>query len=266
MRVARLRRYPVKSMLGEELRSADVTADGIVGDRAFGLVDDRTGKVVSAKNPRLWRALLTYTASGYPDVAITGPDGAPVTAALGTVLSAALGAAVTLSDTLPEGATLDRSRPDEVLRDGITAITDADLIELQGGGFHDFAPLHLITTASLASLGGVEAERYRPNIILETPGLDGFPENDWLGRSLRLGDDLLVRIISRTPRCAIPTLQHGGLPRNTDALRVPAARNRVPAMPGMDAQPCVGVYAEVLTPGRIVIGDEVTAAAAAPIA
>ena len=97
MRVARLRRYPVKSMLGEELRSADVSADGIAGDRAFGLIHDETGKVVSAKNPRLWRAMLTFTAIGYPDVAITGPGGDPV-----RDLSDALGHQVTLADTPPE--------------------------------------------------------------------------------------------------------------------------------------------------------------------
>jgi uncharacterized protein len=251
MRVARLRRYPVKSMLGEELRSADVSVDGIAGDRAFGLIHDETGKVVSAKNPRLWRAMLTFTAIGFPDVAITGPDGDPV-----KDLSDALGHRVTLADALPEGATLDRSRPDEVLRHGITAITNADIIELTGRTFHDFAALHLITTATLDALGGREAERYRPNIVIETPGLSGFPENDWLGREFRLGGDVIVRIIARTPRCAIPTLSHGDLPRNADALRLAAARNRVAPMPDLDAQPCAGAYAQVLIPGQITLYDE----------
>lgn len=257
MRVTRLRRYPVKSMLGEELRSADVSVDGIAGDRAFGLIHDETGKVVSAKNPRLWRAMLMFTAVGYPDVAITGPDGGPV-----EDLSDALGHPVTLADTRPEGATLDRSRPDEVLRDGITAVTNADVIELNGRTFHDFAALHLITTATLDALGNPEAERYRPNIVIETPDVSGFPENDWLGRELRLGD-VVVRVIARTPRCAIPTLQHGTLPRNTDALRVPAALNRVAPMPDLDDQPCAGAYAQVLSPGRLVLGDEVSGVRAA---
>lgn len=251
MRVARLRRYPVKSMLGEELRTADVSVDGIAGDRAFGLIHDETGKVVSAKNPRLWRAMLTFTAIGYPDVDITGPYGNAV-----KDLSAALGHQVTLAGTRPAGATLDRSRPDEVLRDGITAVTNADVIELTGRTFHDFAALHLITTATLDALGGPEAERYRPNIVIETPDLSGFPENDWLGREFRLGGDVIVRIIARTPRCAIPTLAHGDLPRNPEALRVAAARNRVAPMPDLDAQPCAGAYAQVLTPGQIMLYDE----------
>ena len=50
---------------------------------------------------------------------------------------------------------------------------------------------------------------------------EGFGGNDWLGRDLRVGDDLVVRVIARTPRCAVPTLAHGALPRDTEALRVP---------------------------------------------
>src|ERR1700761_4423480 len=56
--VAVLRRYPVKSMLGEDLRACEVTARGLAGDRVLGLVHRETGKVASAKNPRLWRGAL----------------------------------------------------------------------------------------------------------------------------------------------------------------------------------------------------------------
>jgi uncharacterized protein YcbX len=74
--VAVLRRYPVKSMLGEDLRASDVTWRGLTGDRVLAVVHRVTGKVGSAKNPRLWRGLLKLaaTASG-PAVKITLPDG-----------------------------------------------------------------------------------------------------------------------------------------------------------------------------------------------
>ena len=65
----------------------------------------------------------------------------------------------------------------------------------------------------------------------------------------------MIRVIARTPRCAIPTLEHGVLPRDTDALRVPAVHNRISAMADFAPQPCAGVYAQVLTPGRIRLGD-----------
>src|SRR5690349_20741873 len=72
--VAVLRRYPVKSMLGEDLRASDVTWRGLAGDRVLAVVHRGTGKVGSAKNPLLWRGLhkLAATASG-PAVKITLP-------------------------------------------------------------------------------------------------------------------------------------------------------------------------------------------------
>ena len=90
----------------------------------------------------------------------------------------------------------------------------------------------------------------------------GFPENDWLGRDLRVGDDLVVRVIARTPRCAVPTLAHGDLPRDAEALRVLARYNRVAPLAGLDPEPCAGVYAEVLHPGPIRVGDAVRVTAA----
>jgi len=88
----------------------------------------------------------------------------------------------------------------------------------------------------------------------------GFVENDWLGRDLRVGDDLVVRVIARTPRCAVRiTMAHGRLPRDAEALRVLARHNRVGPLPESDPEPCAGVYAEVLHPGRIRTGDAVVA-------
>jgi uncharacterized protein YcbX len=110
--------------------------------------------------------------------------------------------------------------------------------------------------AGLSPRGTVELQRYRPNIVIRTT-TPGFPENDWLDRDLRIGRDLTLRVIARTPRCAIPTLEHGGLPRDPDALRVPASHNRVSAFEGLSPQPCAGAYAQVLHPGRVQAGDSV---------
>jgi hypothetical protein len=74
---------------------------------------------------------------------------------------------------------------------------------------------------------------------------------------LRVGEDLVLRVIARTPRCAIPTLAHGDLPRDTEALRVVARHNRIRPLPDADSEPCAGVYAQVLHPGRIATGDPV---------
>ena len=57
-----------------------------------------------------------------------------------------------------------------------------------------------------------------------------------------------MRVIARTPRCAVPTLAHGALPRDTEALRVLARHNRVAPLAGLDPEPCAGVYAEAAAP------------------
>jgi uncharacterized protein YcbX len=62
-RVASLWRYPVKSMQGEELNATGISRRGLVGDRAYALVDQNDGKVASAKNPRKWATLFAFRAS-----------------------------------------------------------------------------------------------------------------------------------------------------------------------------------------------------------
>jgi len=267
--VAVLRRYPVKSMLGENLRDCAVTGRGLTGDRLLGLVHRETGKVASAKNPRLWRSLLRLSAASGPDVKIAFPDGTSIAATdpgIDAALSEFLGHNVTLTADPPPDATLDRADPEQVLRDGLTAPVRVENLHLgdasPGGTFFDFAPLHLMSTSTLARIaelsprGAVELHRYRPNLVIQTAAA-GFTENDWVGRELRVGSDLAVRVLARTPRCAIPTLEHGGLPRDVDALRVPAAHNRISPFDGLGPQPCAGVYAQVLHPGRIRVGDVV---------
>jgi uncharacterized protein len=269
--VAVLRRYPVKSMLGEDLHDGQVTRRGLAGDRVLALVHRETGKVASAKNPRLWRGLLklSATVSGTA-VKITLPDGTVISSTapgIDAVLSGLLGQPVTLTSTPPPGAALDRADPEQVLRDGIDAQVPVEVGQLGAGSpegtFFDFAPLHLITTSTLDRIAGlgprgtVEPERYRPNIVVRTTA-PGFAENDWTGRDLRVGSDLVLRIVSRTPRCAIPTLEHGDLPRDGDALRTVAVSNRIKPVDSLGPQPCAGVYAQVLRPGRIQVGDSVS--------
>jgi hypothetical protein len=121
--VTMLRRYPVKSMLGEDVPASDVTGKGLAHDRALALVHRETGKVASAKNPRLWRGLLKLAAvvdtsaavsdpgDGRADAAvrITLPDGKTVCSAdpgIDAVLSEVLGQPVTLTGTRQQPMTI----------------------------------------------------------------------------------------------------------------------------------------------------------------
>ena len=125
----------------------------------------------------------------------------------------------------------------------------------------DYAPVHLITTATLAAVtsaaGSAPAPRvFRPNLILATPGLSGYAENHWVGRQLAIGGQVRLEMFLPTPRCAVPTLAHGP---------GPAIRRCYASWPGATAscvegfglQTCAGVYAKVVSPGRIRAGDEV---------
>lgn len=281
-----LRRYPVKSMLGEEVASSEVTPSGLTGDRGLALIHRTTGRVASAKNPRLWRALLTLTArsagpaartTGDPAVSITLPDGRTVKstdADVDDILSRFLGQDVTLTADPPPDAAMEHADPDQVILGGVTAQADISLVQISAGAppgtFFNFAPVHIVTTSTLDQIaklspdGTAEVPRYRPNIVLSTPGHDGFAENDWLGRDLAVSNsDLLLRVVARTPRCAVPTLpqgpaagQAGSLPRSAAALRVVAEHNRVlPREHSAGPEPCAGVYAQVIRPGRIAVGD-----------
>ncbi|WP_246147805.1 MOSC domain-containing protein [Nonomuraea turkmeniaca] len=250
MHVETLRRYPVKSMLGEEVAASEVTERGLAGDRARAVLDVATGKIASAKNPRLWRDLLTIEGARVPGNA---------------ELSRLLGRDVRLIDVPPEGAEFERSVPERVLAEGIEAEVPHTVGTLgaaaPGGTFFDFAPIHLISTSTVERIGAlsprghVEALRYRPNLVIATAH-QGFPENAWVGRELQVGDEVVLEVIVASPRCAVPTLAHGPLGRDVDALRTVARHNRVPVF-DMGPQPCAGVYARVARPGRARKGDPV---------
>lgn len=264
MHVESLRRYPVKSMLGEVVPSMVVDEGGASGDRRLALVDSATNRVASAKQPRLWRKLLQFTASGDTgQVVIRLPDGASIAAAdpgIDEVLSQLVGRSVSLVGRRPQGASLERPDPETVLELGEDAEVAGQVLEIAqatpGDSFTDLAPLHAITTATVEHIG-TEALRYRPNIVIATPpGYPPYAENDWVGRDLTVGATRM-HVLKPTSRCALPTLEHGALPRAPHALRTPAAENRLQS-PGSGPVPCAGVYLTVVAAGTIHTGDPVT--------
>lgn len=261
--VTALRRYPVKSLLGERCTDLELTLLGVAGDRHYAFIDDETGRVATAKNPRLWRRLLQCSAMTVSDgVVVTLPDGrsVPVEESVGPV-SELVGRKVYLADQRSAGAVVERSDPVDVLAHGLDAAIEAPLLEIAqgtpGGAFVDHSPVHLITTATLDAVGldPDEAVRYRPNIVVETP--DGFPpftENEWIDACIRVGE-VELRGTMPTPRCSVPTLEHGALPRSAQSVRYLLEHNRVEA-PGFGVLPCAGLYTSVLAGGAVRAGDE----------
>jgi MOSC domain-containing protein len=159
--VVSLWQYPVKSMMGEELNATEVTERGLLGDRAYTLVDSSDGKVATAKNPRKWPRLFDFratfieparAAAKVPPVRIALPDGATVSSDQGDlnqILSKALNHEVTLRAAQREAANAGEYWPDMEGLDHRDTVTDFTLPE---GTFFDCAMIHLLTTATLERL------------------------------------------------------------------------------------------------------------------
>ena len=227
MIVKQLWRYPVKSMLGEACASLRVDARGVEGDRLYA-VRDAEGKLGSGKTSgRLRRidGLFGFRASSVNGVpSLVFPDGRTMSASdagIHAALSVALGQPVTLA------------RESEVPH-------------------FDSGAIHILTTASLAWLkqalpeARADERRFRPNLLLDGAG-SGPVEQQWPGRILEVGDRLKLRITDATERCRMVTLGQSELPEDQRVLREIAQR--------LDAQ--FGVYAEVLAPGEVRVGDPV---------
>lgn len=281
--VAGVWRYPVKSMRGEELTAVALGERGLRGDRAYALLDRASGKVASAKHPRAWGQLLACRASvlepslpeaptGAVAVRITLPDGRAVVAGdeeADAALSSLLGRDVTVSSAAPAEAEIERYWPDIeglAMRDALTS--GAIGFGAPPGTFFDYAPLHLITTATLARLrahypsGRFEPPRFRPNLVIAPSGeVEGFVENTWVGWTLEIGAAVRLRITDPSPRCVMPTLPQADLPRDMGILRTVVAHNRppIPAMGGAPV-PSAGVYAVVERGGVIRHGDVIRVA------
>jgi hypothetical protein len=276
-KIGTIMRFPIKSLLGELLDECAITSNGIRGDRALALVDTATGKIASAKQPNLWRDLLTLSAKTDPSalnsrVVVSSGAGDRLDhldANFDAWLSELLGRDVKLIETKQNGAELNRARPDEVLERGIDEAVTQDLLAIGAaapeGGFFDFAPIHLVNAASLdaisnfAPLASISAERYRPNLVIETTSSRAFAENEWVGRRLHIGQSVELKIIAPTPRCAVPLLSHGALPVSSAAVSGVNKLNRVEfPLLGPGQYPCLGAYATVLSPGPVQRGDAVS--------
>src|SRR6266511_1833048 len=262
--VVSLWRYPVKSMMGEELNATEVTERGLLGDRVYALVDSSDGKAATAKNPRKWPHLFDFratfvesprSAAKAAPVRIVLPDGTTVTSDqrdLNQILSKALNREVTCRAAQPGAVNAEEYWPDMDGLDHRDTVTDFTLPE---GTFFDVAMVHLLTTATLDRLrelypeGRFEVRRIRPNIVVQlASGETGFAENAWVGHTLAVGTAVRLRITGPCGRCVMTTIAQGDLPKDPGILRTAAQHNRVK----------VGVYAAVLRGGTIRRGDSVS--------
>jgi hypothetical protein len=278
-RVRELWRYPVKSMAGERHERVVISLRGIVGDRGWAVRDERAGEIRGAKKlPELLRCGARYVAEPsidtVPPVAITFPDGAVVRsddADVAERLTALVDRPVTLWPLQPATARdhYRRAAPDNPdmlaeLREIFGRLEDEplpdlgvfppELLEFTSplGTYFDAFPIHVVTTATLATLGAktpaarFDVRRFRPNVLVESDAATGLLEPEWSGRTLAVG---AVRLKVEMPcvRCVMTTLPQGDLPKDPAVLRTIVR----------DAGQNLGAYATVATPGAVAVGDRV---------
>lgn len=285
--VAELWRFPVKSMAGERLEQAELTAQGVVGDRVYALVDSVSGKVASAKSLKLFPGILDcrasfveppWTGHALPPVRITLPNGDSVTSGSGEAdraLSAYFGRDVTLAKAAPADFTIDQYHPDVEDADpaghrdtvveaklGAAFFAEAGLPSpVPAGAFFDLFPVSVMTTSTLTKLGALhkqsrfDTRRFRMNVIIGTTDA-GFVENTWVGRDVAMGDGARLKVTMPDPRCVMTTLAQDDLPDDIDVLKTLVRYNRLQV--GTAGRfPCAGVYAVIEAPGILRVGDTV---------
>jgi MOSC domain-containing protein len=263
--VVSLWRYPVKSMMGEELNASVITERGLLGDRAYALMDRATGKVASVKHPRKWKKLFDCHAdyveppkpSGatLPPVWITLPDGTIVRSEqndIDEILSNLLEREVELRMPAPRAVSLEEYWPDI---EGLThreTVTDE---AMPPETFFDLAPVHILATATINRLrelyqkGRFEVRRFRPNIVVEPSSAEiGFVDDSWIGHSLSIGDKVRLTVTGPCPRCVMITMPQGDLPADPGILRTAAQHN----------QANIGIYASVVSSGTVHRGDPIS--------
>lgn len=270
--ISELWRYPVKSMGGERVDSLELRTSAIVGDRQWAVRSIETGKIASAKRPRPYSQLLSWTARTQAEggLVVVGPDGQEYTAGSGELdaaLTEALGEPVQVVEVEDGREETYGSEwpeiPGTILSDMEIDLTVAVLTEKTS--FVDASAVHIIVKQSMAHLAslldGVKlgVERFRPNIVLDAhhdAGSGEFADLAWKDLDVKIGE-VELRIADATPRCVMTTVAQPGYEQAKSVLQVLAATARKQFDYGAFA--CFGTNAEVTAAGTISVGDTFTA-------
>lgn len=226
MRLLEIRRYPIKSLLGERLVTVDVGDRGLAGDRLWA-IRDGDGKLGSGKNTRRFRRMLGL-------FELRGHFAEPVPVV-----------------ELPDGRRFAADDPaghvavSGVLARRVTIAPEAEVLH------HDEGPVSVITTAGLRRLAELAGEwvdplRFRANLLVEVPG-SGFPEEQWLGQLLQVGSGVVLRPRQPLTRCVMIDLAQEHVPEHGRLLGLLAEHHDL----------SFGVWATVDQPGRLAVDDPV---------
>jgi hypothetical protein len=255
MEVLGLWRHAVKSLQGERLESARFEDDGLVGDRRWGILDLRTGRILTARRrPELLGAVASY--DGELPV-ITLPDGSTAVGPgqhTDALLSRWLGSPVSL--VASAGNAGGRA---EYFADATDDNSQAIEWTMPEGRYVDSAAVLVLSTASLRTAaelhpdGVWDPRRFRPNVLIDVEG-QGWLEDEWAGRTLSIGAVVLVPL-EPCIRCTMVTRAQPGLEADVDVFRTLARHHR-----GL-----FGIWCDVLTGGTLSVGEEAIVGARRPV-
>ncbi|RNM11504.1 MOSC domain-containing protein [Nocardioides pocheonensis] len=245
MEVVGLWRYPVKSLQGETVDTARVETDGIAGDRIWGIRDQRTGRILTARRrPELLAAAASYDDGDQP--VITLPDGSTLvgpSARTDRELSRWLASPVSLVSSS------GRAGRAEFFADATDDTSPAIEWTMPLGRYVDASPILIVTTASLRTgaahhpRGTWDVRRFRPNVLIDVDG-DGWLEDSWVGHHVEVGS-VTLRPLQPCVRCTMVTRPQPGLEADVEMFRTLARHHG-----GL-----FGVWSDVVAPGRLSVGD-----------
>jgi uncharacterized protein len=252
-KVDSLWRYPVKSMRGEELDEAFAGFSGIYGDRLFAFKSSASPKGFPYLTAREQRRLLQYRPRfRYPDKAAQPINLTEAESMGANPLPADLSELIVDVET-PDGKTLAIDDPAlmDMLRTDLDQKHQLTLMRSQRA-MTDCRPVSIFSLQSAHQLGQetgmqMDKRRFRANIYVDLTSAEGFAENEFVARSLRIGPKVVVKILERDPRCVMITLD-------------PDTGEKTPAILKSVAQAhegMAGVYGAVMVEGMVRKSDSV---------
>lgn len=249
MRLVQITRYPVKSLQGEVVPAAHIERDGLRGDRRWGIRDETTAKILTARRaPELLFASAALAPDGQP--VITLPTGVTCHGP-GPTTDAALSTWIDKPVRLVSSAETPAGRA-EYFADSTDDGSEAIEWTMPAGRFVDASPLLVLTTASVRTAaalhpqGDWDIRRFRPNLVVAAPG-DGWVEDGWCARAtVRIGS-VILNPTQPCIRCTMVTRPQPDLPSDPDIFRTLARHHHGH----------LGAWTTVASGGVVTLEDEV---------
>lgn len=263
-------RYPIKSLGGEYIDETNVDENGIEGDRTYAFKDEDTGLIVSTKNPKKWKKIIELSAFFKKKKLVVKNyelnelfvDKEKIEGHIHKLTSKKVTLITTTDVTNRQIREADRSPVDKL---GTVINQEPLALASKEKHFFDFAPIHILTTASLKKINSFYKEgnfgiaRFRPNLVVDTGEQIDFVENDWIGKQIKIGEHLTIKIIEPCPRCVVTTLKQGKMKRDINILKTiveySAAQSHT-FFPGKTLKGVLGVYGVIEKSGTIKTGDQ----------